>query len=101
MTEPPKILDAVAAKLDASPLIVNDWRKAWTFSSVKFGACASLLSFIIAILQAEALIAPLFGILPQWALWCAVGIAALGAIVLRLTKKPDKPDCDDGADSGV
>ena len=35
VTDAPKLADAVAAKLDASPRIVNNWRDAWRWASMR------------------------------------------------------------------
>lgn len=83
---PPRI----AAKLDASPHVVDNWRSGWKWWSVRLGVLSTLFGFIMAIVEYEAIASPLFGFIPRWLIWPFVSLVAIGAILLRFVKQ-DKP----------
>ena len=89
------ILPTIAAKLDASPRVVWNWRDLWRTTYVQINAFGAVLSFVIGTLL---WIAPLLGVV--WAssmlsLKVALTLTFIlfaGALIARYTTQPKIPN---------
>lgn len=97
MTDSPKLSDKIAAKLDSSPKVREDWRDFFGFRSVQWT--------LIGVANAGALAVPAYlateklGISQSWPLWACVMVGictAIGVFYGVLTKqtKPEPPHAD-------
>jgi len=86
-----KIPAAIAARLDASPAIVWNWRRLWRAHSVRLNALGAVLSFG---LSAAIWVAPLFGVLWEGGMafkWAAMlsGVLFVLALLARYLTQPE------------
>lgn len=84
--DPPKLKDAIAAALDSSPRVRDDWRNAAKFRSVR-GSAAAIVAAVgnaaIVFAQAE----PLTAKLPHYAAMAILVFACLWSMYGTLTKQ--------------
>jgi len=101
MSDAPKLTDKIAAKLDSSPKIREDWRDFFGFRSVQWTlvGCANAGALAVpAYLATEKL-----GISQSWPLWASIAVAfctAIGVFYGVLTKQK-RPPPDDTNDAGA
>lgn len=94
MNDAPKLTDTIAAKLDASDNVRDDWRKFFGFTSVRWtltGVAAAGMAALTAAFAAPAL-------LHAWPFWGVVAgqvLTGIGTFYGVLTKQsklnPDQP----------
>ena len=92
----PKLADQLAAKLDASPKVVTDWRRFFHWRSVQIPAFGTIL---LAIGPASAYAfgaVALRDLLPMYWVSCIAIVVFLATMVGRLIHQtPAEPDDDD------
>ena len=92
MIDAPKLSDQIAAKLDASDKVRNDWRDFFGFTSVRWtlaGVSTAGLAALTAAITAPALLHAW----PFWAVVAAQVLTGIGTFYGVLTKQnpPDDP----------
>lgn len=94
----PKVTERIAAKLDASPVVIQDWRRFLHFFSVWPSIGGFLWALGVAIGTASGAIEFRHLVTIRWT-WIIVAVAFLASLIGRLIDQSPPRDKDDDDDN--
>ena len=94
---PPKVADRIAAKLDASPKVIANWRDAWRFKSIWANAGVFVMALGNGITFAAGAV-PFWTMLPHLIVSAVITVLAIVGTIMRLRVQANLRQDDDDND---